>query len=380
MRRSPRPGRAPGPARRRVPVAAGLALLLAAVAGGGTMAGCAAGHDPAGPAELRIMVPNAPGSGYDVTARTAAKALEDAGVIRGVEVFNLPGGGGLVGLRRLGYERGNARLTMLMGLGVVGSQYATPAPVTLQDTTPVARLIEEPAIVVVTRDSPYRELADLVAAWRSRPAAVPVGGGSAAGGPDYLAPMLLAEAVGIAPSKVAYREYDGGGDLLAAILGKQVAFGVSGLSEYADQITSGQLRVLAVTSARRIPGVPAPTLRESGVDVVFANWRGIVAPPGLAAPDAAALRSAVRRLHDSPQWRAALAKYGWTDAYLDGDAFGVFLRTENARLAGVLAQLGLTVPPGDGPAPGSTAAAPGDGPPGNDRPVRPTVPPGPGPG
>jgi putative tricarboxylic transport membrane protein len=317
-------------------VAVGLALLLVG------LPGCTTGRGVDGLSELRVLVPNPPGSGYDVTARIAAKALDDAGVIRGVEVFNLPGGGGVVGLRRLGYERGNGRLMMLMGLGVVGSQYASRPRVTLQDTTPIARLIEEPAILVVTRDSPYRDLAELITAWRADPAAVPVGGGSSAGGPDHLAPMLIADAVGIPPRQVTYQRYDGGGDLLAAILHNQVAFGVSGLSEYADQITSGQLRVLAVTSDRRIPGILAPTLREQHVDVVFSNWRGIVAPPGLAERDVRAMRDAVGRLHDSAQWRTALAKYGWTDAYLNGAAFGDFLRAENDRLDRLLGGLGLT--------------------------------------
>ncbi|WP_121160344.1 Bug family tripartite tricarboxylate transporter substrate binding protein [Micromonospora pisi] len=319
---------------RRV-ITIGLALLV-------VLPGCAPGRPADDLTELRVLVPNAPGSGYDVTARIAAKALDDADVIRGVEVFNLPGAGGVVGLRRLGYERGNGRLMMLMGLGVVGSQYAQSAPVTLQDTTPIARLIEEPAIVVVTRDSPYRDLTELITAWRADPGAVPVGGGSSAGGPDHLAPMLVADAVGIRPRDVVYRQYDGGGDLLAAILHNDVAFGVSGRSEYADQIDSGQLRVLAVTSAQRIPGILAPTLREQRVDVVFSNWRGIVAPPGLAPRDVTGMRDAVARLHDSPQWHAALAKYGWTDAYLDGAAFGDFLRAENDRLAHLLGGLGLT--------------------------------------
>jgi putative tricarboxylic transport membrane protein len=321
--------------RRRSALAA-LALLVTS-----TSAGCGAMGSAVELSDLRIMVPNPPGSGYDVTARTAAKALHEAGIVRGVEVFNLPGGGGIVGLRRLSYEKGNGRLMMLMGLGVVGSQYTVGAPVTLQDTTPIARLISEPGIIVVTRDSPYRKLSDLIAAWRAKPSAVRVGGGSSAGGPDHLAPMLVAEAVGIAPRNVAYVRYDGGGDLLAAILSKQVEFGVSGSGEYAAQIRSGQLRVLAVTSERRVPGIDAPTAREAGADVVFINWRGIVAPPGLAEADAAAMREAVARLHDSEQWRTALAKYGWTDAYLTGTEFGAFLRAENDRLSAVLGGLGL---------------------------------------
>jgi putative tricarboxylic transport membrane protein len=292
---------------------------------------------------IRIMVPNRPGSGYDVTARTAAKAFEDSGILREVEVFNLPGTDGTVGLQRLVYETGNNRLLMLMGLGLVGSQFTHQTKASLTETTPIARLMEEPNIVVVTRDSPYQNLDDLVEAWRQDPTTVSVGGGSAPGGPDHLAAMLVARAVGIAPPEAQYINFDGGGALLAAILGRQVSFGVSGVGEYGPHIVSGQLRVLAVTSAERVPTLAAvPTLREVGVDVVFTNWRGIVAPPALAPDDIALLRGLVDRLHSSEEWRQALTRNGWTDAYLTGDDFTAFVRDESERVEQVLHDLGLT--------------------------------------
>jgi len=294
-----------------------------------------------GPTELRIMVPNAPGSGYDLTARTVAQALDAAGLVRDPEVFNLPGASGTVGLQRLVYERGNGDLLMLMGLGVVGAQQTERARATLDQTTPVARLIEEPALVVVPRTAPYRAFADLVAAWRADPGGTVAGGGSSPAGPDHLALMLTAKGVGIAPSRVRYASFDGGGDLLAAVFRNEVAFGVSGLGETADQVRSGQLRVLAVTSPARVPGVDAPTLRETGADVVFANWRGLVAPPELDQPSRDALRETVGRLHGSSQWRDSLSRNGWTDAYLAGDAFGAFVAAETARVTAVLRDLGL---------------------------------------
>ncbi|MFT7835033.1 tripartite tricarboxylate transporter substrate-binding protein [Saccharothrix sp. BKS2] len=290
---------------------------------------------------LRVLVPNAPGGGYDVTARTAAKALEDTDLIRNVEVFNLPGAGGTVGLGRTVSERGNGKLVMSMGLGVVGSVYTNKAPSSLLDTTPIAKLIEEPDIVVVGVDSPYRTLAELVAAWKAAPGAVTVGGGSSPGGPDHLAPMLVAKAVGLDPRSVNYVAFDGGGELLASVLGGKVAFGVSGIGEYRDQIEAGQLRVLAVTSGDRLPGVDAPTLRESGVDVEFTNWRGVVAPPGIADTDRARLVDLFTDLHGTAQWREAVARNGWTDAFAPGEEFGAFLREENERVASVLKELGL---------------------------------------
>jgi putative tricarboxylic transport membrane protein len=116
---------------------------------------------------------------------------------------------------------------------------------------------------------------------------------------------------------------------------------VSSLGEYAEQVSLGQLRVLAVTSRDRAPGLDAPTLREAGLDLVFANWRGLVAPPGLAAADESRLLEVVEALHDSNAWREAVARHGWTDRFLTGAAFGRLLRDEDARLTQILAGLGL---------------------------------------
>ncbi|SDN19621.1 Bug family tripartite tricarboxylate transporter substrate binding protein [Allokutzneria albata] len=290
---------------------------------------------------VRVLVPNAPGGGYDTTARTAAKAMEDAGLIRNAEVFNLPGAGGTVGLGRIVNERGNGKLVMSMGLGVVGSVYTNKSRSSLQDTTPIAKLTEEPDIVVVGKDSPYQNIGQLIADWKADPGAVPVGGGSSPGGPDHLAPMLMAKAVGLAPRTVTYVQFDGGGELLAAVLGRKISFGVSGVGEYADQIKAGSLRVLAVTGPNRIPGVDAPTLTEAGIDVKFTNWRGIVAPPGISEKERVALVELFRQLHDTRQWRDAVARNGWTDAYAPAEKFGEFLTAENARVATVLKELGL---------------------------------------
>ncbi|MEV0239797.1 tripartite tricarboxylate transporter substrate binding protein [Streptomyces sp. NPDC050674] len=290
---------------------------------------------------LRLMVPNTPGGGYDITARTAAKNAEDAGLTHNVEVFNLPGAGGTVGLTRLVSEHGNGKLAMSMGLGVVGAVRSNDAPRTLGDTTPIARLTEEQDVVVVAKDSPYKTIDDLIGAWKESPGKLPVGGGSSPGGPDHLAPMLMAKAAGIPPKQVNYIPFDGGGELLASILGNKVAFGVSGVGEYLDQIKAGELRLLAVTGPERVEGLDAPTLEEAGYDVNFTNWRGIVAPPGLDDTERKRLVRLVEELHDSDEWRASLERNGWDDAFLTGEKFGAFLDAEDKRVVAVLKELGL---------------------------------------
>ncbi|MEV3973262.1 tripartite tricarboxylate transporter substrate binding protein [Streptomyces sp. NPDC050698] len=290
---------------------------------------------------LRLMVPNTPGGGYDITARTAAKNAEDAGLTHNIEVFNLPGAGGTVGLTRLVSEHGNGKLAMSMGLGVVGAVRSNDAPRTLGDTTPIARLTEEQDVVVVAKDSPYKTIDDLIGAWKESPGKLPVGGGSSPGGPDHLAPMLMAKAAGIPPKQVNYIPFDGGGELLASILGNKVAFGVSGVGEYLDQIKAGELRLLAVTGPERVEGLDAPTLEEAGYDVNFTNWRGIVAPPGLDDTERKRLVRLVEELHDSDEWRASLERNGWDDAFLTGEKFGAFLDAEDKRVVAVLKELGL---------------------------------------
>jgi putative tricarboxylic transport membrane protein len=91
------------------------------------------------------------------------------------------------------------------------------------------------------------------------------------------------------PAEVNFVSYDGGGDLLTALLGKKITVGTSGLGEFVDQIESGQLRVLAESGSERVEDVDAPTLSEAGIDLTFTNWRGILAPPGISDDDRQAL-------------------------------------------------------------------------------------------
>jgi len=320
--------------------AAAVAVGLATTACGGTDTASTAGSSrPV--TGLRVLVPNSPGSGYDTTARAATKAMEDAKLARNVEVFNVSGAGGTVGLQRLVNEKGKGELIMQMGLGVVGATYTNKSKANLQDTTPLARLIEEAEVVVVPEKSPYQTLDQLIAAWKADPGKVPVGGGSSPGGPDHLTPMILAKAAGVAPKDVNFVSYDGGGELLAALLGGKIAFGATGTGEVSDQVKAGKLRVLAVTSAERVQDIDAPTLKEAGIDLVFTNWRGLVAPPGISAEDKQTLIDLVTKMHDTQEWKDTLAKQGWTDAFISGDEFDAFLTTENERVAGVLGELGL---------------------------------------
>ena len=304
--------------------------------------GGATGGNAAPASGLQIMVPNSPGGGYDTTARTVAKVMETEQITGTVQVFNLPGAGGTVGLQRTVNEKGNGKLAMQMGLGVVGAAYTQKSQATLNDTTPIAKLIEEAGAIVVSKDSPYKDITSLIDAWKKDPSKVNVGGGSSPGGPDHLLPMRLAKAVGIEPKSVSFISYDGGGELLPAIIGNKIAFGASGFGEFLDQVKAGQVKVLAVTSEERIEALPdVPTLKESGVDFLFTNWRGIVAPPEISDADQAVWVDALTKMHDSQAWKDEMKKRGWTDAFVTGDEFGTFLKEQDTAVAEILTSLGL---------------------------------------
>ncbi|MGO3638659.1 MAG: Bug family tripartite tricarboxylate transporter substrate binding protein, partial [Glutamicibacter arilaitensis] len=257
------------------------------------------------------------------------------------EVFNLAGAGGTVGLARMINEKGNGDLAMLMGLGVVGASYTNETEAKLTETTPIAKLIEEPGAIMVSKDSPYKTIDDLVKAWKEDPSKLSVGGGSSPGGPDHLLPMQLAEAVGVDPKDVNFVSYDGGGDLLPAILGNKLAFAASGAGEYMQQIEEGSVRVLATSGEERLEGVDAPTLTESDIDLVFSNWRGLVAPPEISEEDKAKWVQLITEMHDSAEWKEALATNGWSDAFMTGEEFSTFLAEQDERVASVLKTLGL---------------------------------------
>lgn len=317
----------------------GLVATACGESGGGSGGGGSGGGRQV--TGLKILVGTAPGGGFDQTARTAAKVMEDARLARNVEVQNLPGAGNTIALQRLVNEKGNGKVMQQMGLGLVGGVYTNKSKATIDQTTPVARLTEEPEIVMVHKDSPYQSFDQLLSAWKADPGKLAVGGGSSPGGPDHLAPMLIAKTAGIDPKKVNFVSYDGGGELLAAVLGNQVAFGVTGVGEIKDQIEAGEIRPLAVTSARPVEGVDVKTLKDQGVDLEFTNWRGWVAPGELSDGDKQALIDLATRMHDSQGWKDALSQNGWTDAFMVGDEYGTFLKSEDQRVADVLNELGL---------------------------------------
>ncbi|QDO89823.1 tripartite tricarboxylate transporter substrate binding protein [Ornithinimicrobium ciconiae] len=282
--------------------------------------------------ELRYMVPNAAGSGWDMTARTAAAAMEGEGSLNRVDVFNVDGANGTVGLARLVDDDGNGELVMQMGFGLVAATVSQESAITFSDTTPVAKLIDDYLAVTVPADSEFEDLESLIAAWQAEPN-LKIGGGSAIGGADHLAPLLIAEANGISRTDVNYVTFGGSG-VLPAVLGGQVDFAFTSAADVGELVEAGELRVLATTGPTRYEGLPdVPTLSEAGTEVEVANWRGVVAPPDLEDAEIEALIAAFDEVHASDHWQTAMERNGWIDAYMTGDEFSAYLEDQQAQIS-----------------------------------------------
>jgi putative tricarboxylic transport membrane protein len=291
--------------------------------------------------QVQIMVPAAPGGGWDQTGRLMEQVLRSEKLAGSVQITNVAGAGGTVGLPQFVNQwRTRPNALMVGGLVMVGAIIANKSPVKLNQTTPIARLTGEYMVVVVPAGSSIKTVGDLASALKADPKKVSVAGGSA-GGSDHILFGMMGKALGVAPQNLNYVAYSGGGQAQAALLGSHVTAGISGYGEFAEQVKAGKLRAIGISSPTRVQGIEVPTLKEQGVDVDFANWRGVFAPPGIAADRKQALVSAVEKMANSAAWQEECKKRDWTPIYLGGDEFAKFLEQDIARTEAILKDLGL---------------------------------------
>ena len=291
--------------------------------------------------QIQLFVPAAPGGGWDQTARTMEQVLRAEKLISGAQVTNVPGAGGTVGLPQfINQWKGRPNALMVGGMVMVGAIIANKAANNLTEVVPIARLTGEFEALVVPAASPFQTAADFVAALKADPTKVPVAGGSA-GGSDHILFGLIAKTAGVPATSLSYVPFAGGGEALAALLGNQVAAGISGYGEFAEQVKAGTLRLLAISADKKQEGIDAPTMREAGIDVELFNWRGVFAPPGGTDEDKAALIALVGKMAESASWATELKNRNWTPILLTGDDFAKFLTEDTARIEAILKDLGL---------------------------------------
>jgi putative tricarboxylic transport membrane protein len=296
---------------------------------------------PALAADYKIIAPASPGGGWDQTARSMQAALQDEKISDSVQVTNVPGAGGTIGLAQfVNQAAGDPSQLIVGGYVMVGAILTNQSPVTLDQVTPIARLTGEYEAIVVPAASDIKDMAGLVEKLKADPGSVSWAGGSA-GGTDHITAGLIAKAVGVDPTKVNYIAFSGGGEALAAILGNQVTVGISGYGEFAEQVKAGTLRAIGISSDERVSGIDVPTFKEQGVDVSIQNWRMVAAAPDITDEQKAAIIADVDKMVNSATWQKTLTDKGWANTYLAGDAFAEQLKKDNEATAAILKDIGL---------------------------------------
>jgi putative tricarboxylic transport membrane protein len=242
----------------------------------------------AGAADLQVVAPSPPGSGWDELAQAARAALTSDADSPSVEIVHVPGGSGTVGLARFLSDAPSDAL-LVSGLAMLEATLVQRTPVGLDRLTPMARLSSEYFALVVPAASPVASVRDLTTAMLADPGKVAWAGGPARG-LDHLAAVLFSQALGIDPIRLSYVSFLTSADAAAAIAQEKVTAAILPLGEIEAETRAGRLRVLAVTSPTRGDGSDVPTLAELGVPLELANWRG---RPREAADRDRAARTAV---------------------------------------------------------------------------------------
>ena len=250
--------------------------------------------------------------------------------------MNIPGAAGTIGLGQLSTMEGQANTMMVTGAGLVAGVAQLDSAVTHDDVRPIARVVEEYDVVVVPADSPYETIDELVEDWRANPAEVAWTGG---GTFDQLVMTELALETGIDPSETTYIPKSGGGEATQALITGTADAATSGYMDVADQIEAGRLKALGMAAPERLEGVDIPTLTEQGYAVDLANWRAILAPPGITDEEFAELRTLLEESVATPEWQEAVERNKWTEVYLAGDEFDEFMASEQERIAALVEEI-----------------------------------------
>jgi len=292
---------------------------------------------------VHFLIPGGAGGGWDGTARGTGEALTNSGLVGTASYENMSGGGGG---KAIGYLIENAESNhgtlMVNSTPIIIRSLTGVFPQNFRDLTLIAGTIGDYAAIVVGKDSPINSMADLLAAYDADPGATAIGGGSVPGGMDHLVAAMVMEAAGKDALGVKYIPYDAGGKAMAALLSGEIAALSTGFSEAVDLANAGEVKIIGVTSAERVPAAPdAMTMMEQGIDTTFVNWRGFFGAPGLPEDKVAMYQDAIAKMYETEEWEAVRARNGWVNIHNSGDDFKAFLETQEKVIGDLMKKLGF---------------------------------------
>ncbi len=316
-------------------------LVTALLAGAAAMAG-AQGWSPQ--KNVEIVVPNPPGGSNDKTARTVERIWTANKLIPStLAIVNRPGGGGSIAYTYVSQKTGDPHYLVVAGPALLTNNITGASKLRHTDLTPVASLFDDYTAYVVNVDSPIKTGKDLVERLKKDPQSVTIAFSPLLGSHNHIAAGLLMKAIGGNARDLKVVAYKGSADAIPNLMGGHVDLITTAAGNVAGHVANGKLRVVAMSSAKRLPGAMSavPTWKEQGVDFTFGAWRGIFAPTGLTPQQVAYWEGALKKATEVPEWKDDLQKNFWGDSFIGSEAFRKELDRDYKEMRGVLQDLGL---------------------------------------
>jgi len=296
---------------------------------------------------VECIAPANPGGGWDFTCRQVGKTLYDLKLVPGpVQVTNMPGASGGVAYGYVVSKRGDdANLLVAASTSTTTRLAQDKFPGMNKDMVKwVGALGADYGVIAVAKDSPFKTLGDLMAAFKNDPSQVAIAGGSAVGGWDHFKVLIAAKAAGIKDlKKIKYIAFQGGGEAITQLLGGHVQAYTGDISEVQGHLESGTIRALAVLSEERLPGGLnyIPTAIEQGVEAVGPNWRGFYVPKGVSDDAFNYWENAMDTLYKSPEWKKIMTDNGLMPFFKKGPDFQKFVDKQITDIRELSIELGI---------------------------------------
>ncbi|MES2561885.1 MAG: tripartite tricarboxylate transporter substrate binding protein [Pseudomonadota bacterium] len=293
---------------------------------------------------VEIVVNTAPGSGPDKTARLMQKLMQEFKQPEiPMVVSNKPGGGGAIAYTYLNQYPGNGHYLAIASKTLLTTHAMGRSTITYTDVTPIAHLIGEYIGIAVRADSPIRTGRDLIERMSKDSNAHSFGVATALGNTNHQAVAAALKIAGIDVRKVRNVVFQSGGLAATAMLGGHVDVVPVSIGSWVSNVKAGQVRVIAVSSAKRLPGLFAdvPTWREQGMDVVVSNWRTVVGPKNMTPSQIAYWESAVQRMIATPTWKQDADSTSAVSEYMGHVELRKYMEADYAQIKSFLSDLEL---------------------------------------
>ena len=285
--------------------------------------------------EVQIIIPYAPGGATDLVFRALAASTQKY-LGKAVVVVNRAGGGGAVGFTEVAQAKpdGYTLVSIITPVTILPHQVKTAF--TYQSFAPIINVVQDPAMLQVRADAPWKSLDEFLGYARTNPGMITVGN-SGAGGGVHLIALAFEKAAGV---KLNHIPFAGGGPSVTALLGGHVHAVSVSPPEGIAHVKGGKLRIMALFSESRMADFPAvPTVREQGINFSMGQWRGLAAPKGTPPEVIRVLHDAFKKGMEDPAFIKNAADMSVALAYIGPAEFGKLMAADHERYAKLVAEI-----------------------------------------